>query len=127
MSTVNHLPRACIGPGNRPGIGAPGGKHLNSISDPLLGFGLYYALVVRATRVCGGLSSPAHVLGARETCWPCRGSRTRKGVERATTLPLLRPWAQPRSGRNPCLWPRDRGRPVRSPPSPRRRRSENQP
>src|SRR6201987_6048364 len=32
MSTVNHLPRACTGPGKRPGISAPGGRHLNSIS-----------------------------------------------------------------------------------------------
>src|SRR5882672_4958611 len=36
MSTVNHLPRACTGPGNRPGICAPGGQHLNSILGPLL-------------------------------------------------------------------------------------------
>src|SRR5215472_966449 len=32
MSMVNHLPRACAGPGKRPGISAPGGRHLNSIS-----------------------------------------------------------------------------------------------
>src|SRR5215831_6883019 len=32
MSMVNHLPRACTGPGKRPGISAPGGRHLNSIS-----------------------------------------------------------------------------------------------
>src|SRR5256885_11053570 len=35
MSIVNHLPRACTGPGKRPGISAPGGRHLNSISGPL--------------------------------------------------------------------------------------------
>src|SRR5580704_8791615 len=33
MSMVNHLPRAWIGPGNRPGIGAPSGRHLNSIGN----------------------------------------------------------------------------------------------
>src|SRR5215470_2902336 len=32
MSMVKHLPRACAGPGKRPGISAPGGRHLNSIS-----------------------------------------------------------------------------------------------
>ncbi len=37
MSMVNHFPRACTGPGNRPGICAPSGKHVNSIRL-LLGF-----------------------------------------------------------------------------------------
>src|SRR5437763_1023972 len=31
MSTVNHLPRACDGPGKRPGMRAPGGRQVNSI------------------------------------------------------------------------------------------------
>src|SRR5580692_8050272 len=38
MSTVNHFPRACAGPGKRPGIAAPGGRHLNSISGFSLRF-----------------------------------------------------------------------------------------
>src|SRR5216683_1981306 len=32
MSTVYHLPRACAGPGKRPGIRAPGGRQVNSIA-----------------------------------------------------------------------------------------------
>src|SRR6201981_2276826 len=50
MSTANHLPRAWAGPGKRPGIAAPGGRHLNSISRPL-DIGSYYAPTVRAARV----------------------------------------------------------------------------
>src|SRR5205807_8505893 len=31
MSIVNHLPRACAGPGKRPGIGVPVGRQVKSI------------------------------------------------------------------------------------------------
>src|SRR5439155_5149659 len=34
MSIVNHLPRACTGPGKRPGICAPSGRQVNSIASP---------------------------------------------------------------------------------------------
>src|SRR5258706_11382162 len=34
MSIVNHLPRACSGPGKRPGICAPSGRQVNSIASP---------------------------------------------------------------------------------------------
>src|SRR5712691_6770660 len=35
MSAVNHLPRACAGPGKRPGMYAPGGWQVNSIAGIL--------------------------------------------------------------------------------------------
>src|SRR5690242_13796880 len=51
MSTVNHLPRACSGPGKRPGISAPGGRHLNSISlvSPL-GFSAHTSTTAGSSR-----------------------------------------------------------------------------
>src|SRR5437868_8373690 len=49
MSIVNHLPRACTGPGKRPGICAPSGRQVNSIRF-LLGFCASYAFAAGHAR-----------------------------------------------------------------------------
>src|SRR5262245_17831506 len=54
MSTVNHLPRACAGPGKRPGIAAPGGRHLNSISGFSPQVQRYYAVQRNGASNCRG-------------------------------------------------------------------------
>src|SRR5260221_388651 len=63
MSTGNHFPRACAGPGKRPGICAPSGRHVNSI----LSFspGLSPNSSGRLRRVAGDDNAP-HVKGSTD-------------------------------------------------------------
>src|SRR5438270_305039 len=73
MSIVNHLPRACTGPGKRPGICAPSGRQVNSIASPSSGFAHPTHLAPgrrgRETRLAAGrapMLSPYH---ANAACW----------------------------------------------------------
>src|ERR1700751_3274111 len=59
MSTANHFPRAWAGPGKRPGISAPGGMHLKSISGFSLRFEHFRLFLARLRARGGGTAESA--------------------------------------------------------------------